>query len=281
MSFTLNVEVGGLCLLVRRTRSAEGLWILMPKFHTHHSPDPRSLHCALLVTSPANNSAGGRKVVPLKGKDLDLTAYAPNNSATPILPDGFAPISRWTNRPVVNECFDTDLSQLLEARVRLPHAKAVVPLDPPANLRRDGGSELHLNGRGSIEVEMDGEPKPVNIAGEILEPDAQGQISIALLNIPFSHFDHSGNIRHPEDEEMTHIQSYYPLVGLPSGPTLRAARPVTGGEEPAYKPCPTMPVVVKSESKSTLNTDGPLRIMYVDPYNCTVGAACPPDEPNC
>lgn len=285
---TLYVQVGGLCMIVQEDNPAR-LSLLLPTFN-----HPNHLHCPYLIVS--REYAGRDELVSLSGRSLDLSVLGSGGRVQP-LPSAVLHVTR-TARPDPVQVdphwlSDARPSGALAARVRLPlSAEPIHALGSPADLEVHHANGAHeqvrVHGRVGIEIAVDGGASslPLRDLGLELKPDANGAIELGILNVRPK--DLTGRkLKHRRGEHAHHLAAYYRLlyprnrwsVDLERPPMIHAATDVEGrddtpGDVPCaqgrYHPLPRWSGGPQVEPET--HDEG---VLFIDPFNCTVGGGCP------
>ena len=298
MAFTtLIVELGGLCMLVLRTKdeATKGLYVLMPA--SHHG----ALHCPLFIAEEIHTESGKGELAHLemneKSDEVDLRFmadhYEPTEPGDPkvMLPPFVANVSRfYTSLRLVNPaCLDAGAVHGLGARVILPIPKTIEPVD------ENEFAEFYVPGQdlgAPTFVKLHGQCRiTYAVRGNIGKPEIWNRrvkgVELKIAQDPMKmHFVNTrpkdlkgGKYGHGAGESWEHPQAYHDLLVRSSsakGPPAIIARDVAGPED---KPDSTQCDKVKiSKWPPRKAGDDRPQVSFIDPFTCTLGGGC--DDPN-
>ena len=298
---TLEVELGGLCMLVMRTNVPEaqkGLYVLMPDNHHHE----KERHCPLFVVEGKHTSNGKPKFEHLrleeKSDEVDLRFMAPHTPSPPGLPDFVANVSTFygvDKRHVDSACFDGVKKAGLAARIILPLPKSIVSLgaEPalfwvPTKTATPGFRSADLYGQCrltyAVRKDIDDFWKTYQVKGVELKPEMRPDPDGPTIRMYFVNTrpkDLNGaRYTHAAGETWQHPQAYHDL--LVDGSSERGPRAILRGsyngdsDEHKNEKCRDVaiawwPPVVRGQA----------RAFFIDPYTCTLGGGCEENDPAC
>jgi hypothetical protein len=241
-----------------------------------------SKHCPMILyTDPAN--AASQLLASLDSIDAGWTDFTTQDltvaPAIPSVPDSFLQVSRCAGASVAAQNFTPPIQPPLRAVIRMPLG---APINAPDGAEVAGitvtfgaanPSQVHVNGRAELHFETKG--ASLQVGNVTLTPDADGAYHIEFINTPMSHLNFGKKMDHPAGQRLDHIQSYFSLLDNPRDrPTFTVTYPFKGPPAPSDLPCPGLPA-------EFVPSPSPLGALYIDPYNCTVGIGCPPDDSGC
>lgn len=267
----LDVIVGGLCMLVQSDVDPVGLFVLMPA----HQHEP---HCPLLVVEGTYTEDHQTHIVTLDGKPpIDLRPYSTNVRKRPLRRD-YLRISSFVNPPraVEGKWLTETPNGVLAARVELPlNAYEDISAFPETGMFKTPNKPYNVPAVGrtlfSIGVTVPYITR-IELAGLTLIP-SNGRITLSVFNIRGKDFPNK-KYKHSSGHPVHHAQAYYRLlkgwqVGE-DGPEIKVGADQDGIDD-------DLPPVNCSQVKPT----GAPRIEYIDPYNCTIGVGCAPNQDDC
>lgn len=267
MSFQLNIEFAGMCLLVHDTETGGGrLQVLLPPTGTHGSAhgghtaptdetndgaDEVPLHVARLVYHAAleqQDSGSGHDVreVPLDDISLDLSGVESNSDFRPGMPREVVNLTDVTSKPVSRSLFRGDGGGRLVSRLTMAHGEVSwhhrggifqFPSQPPRRMA--------IAVRWTLDIESDRlSLKLAPIDGTSpdrsldLFPGPDRKLHLYVFHSP--DFEIPGTLPPPyaqgkppkPGEEATHFRSYYDLI---DGVNVPRPVPVYVGESDAAK----------------------------------------------
>lgn len=255
MSFKLNIDFAGMCLLVH-DKTGNKLRVLLPKTgiagsaHGDHADHPSGTgeagglypevppHVARLVYDSAREQRGGStstelKKRPLEGISLELTKLPSNSIFRPDMPRQVVDLVDATSTPVSSSLFHGDGGGRLTSRISLARGEA--------KLRHPGGRwrfpsasprPMAIAVRWMLEIEGDSlqlemNPMDTTSPGQSLElfPGPRGTLDLYVFHSPENEIPDRlpppyGTGRRPiPGDEATHFRAYYQLIdGLEESP---------------------------------------------------------------
>jgi hypothetical protein len=287
---TLTITFGGLCMLVQRTKPAAkaGLYVLMPNMTDGHHSTGHD-HCPIFVCATeyvvgGNGNVGFEHLKP--GDTINLSALT---SGTRRDIREIADVSEMDGgRKVDKDCLEATHPRLA-ARVVLPlppARKGIVGLGKAGKFKApnaNGNMASHkFHGMLAIEYTIENPGAwDLKFKGTQLQPDADGHLEFALLNVRPKDLNVRHDYMHRARYPWTHPRAYHHLLtdalGMDGPPAIIDE---TGGSEtdtPDYTLCPdlTKPSSwpVKMVPKKT-----DFKVSFIDPFTCTLGGGCPPGE---
>lgn len=309
----LVVGISGLCMLVKRRSTPAGLYVLMPSMgrggskhddgasHEQdehgHGADAREHeetahegrhepHCPYLYVE--GEFTGGAPVLKSIGKQVtNLREIGTSGGSEPqfsgrvvemgsyISGDTETVDPHWVDVPTPEGC--------LAARVELP--LRVTNLTFPSSERADllipdrwnhtNHLPAHLYGRVELEYTIHPEKPDLEVDSVRLSPNAQGVIEINFMNVRPIDAIGGKQYAHAAGRDVHHVNAYYSLLRprrlwcdaqIKLG-QVRIGKDVAGDSYvPDYTGCGR-------------SSTAPAKMRHIDPYNCTLGGGCLPNEP--
>lgn len=273
MAYKLTINVGGLCMLVQKKTSPQGLYVLMPA--SHHE------HCPVMITEAANTPGGKALLVPI-GEDQDLTYLAAHATKLQPRPPKVLEMSMYAGQPVNAGCFAGPRLNCLARVVRLPLGCTMTPADPVASLNVPDANGVYApqDFVGTVAIGIDVQDLDVLvIAGKRLtpivpvDPKSPATMTITILHVPRAEWEcveEGIAVGSPA----THLDAYYDLLGdncaTPPNPRKPAITHATKHDgkagNPSGKGCPTKDEPAPKKCAT--------RLLWIQPANCTVGYGC-------
>ena len=298
MTFTtLEVELGGLCMLVMRTNVPEaerGLYVLMPD--NHH--DKENIHCPLFVAGNLHTKSGKPESENLelkeKSDEVDLRFMASHASTPAGLPDFVANVSKFyaTPKTVDPECFAGAKRIGLAARVILPLPGAIASVGPepaaywvPTRVTSPqpgpGFRTADLYGQCLVKYTVRSDIASIwnyQVKGVELRRDVD---TIKMYFVNGRPVDLDGRrYKHSEGDAWEHPQAYHDLLvdgSSKRGPRALIRMDVNGlPDESENEKCGAVDIKTWPPQR-----DGQVQIRFIDPYTCTLGGGCAPNDPAC
>ncbi|HET7457828.1 MAG TPA: hypothetical protein VFJ74_09245 [Gemmatimonadaceae bacterium] len=255
---TLEIEFGGLCMLVQRNTSGrEGLYALMPKMD-----HPKMLHEAMLLVCDATYSGGTLpKPVRLRGRVLDWRGLAAPAAAV-AMPPAIPNFAKFAGDAVNAAFLSGTPTACLAARVELPLGSSIA-VDSRSEIGEvevDYGGSKHTEkvvGQATVTVKVTNSSVTTLDVGNdeagqpvTLTPDGAGRIVIKIINIIRADLRPPCKAHMPavkKGDDVTHALAYYDLLGNrcnghKEGPHLIA-----------------------------LHDRGEENLFFIHPYQCTLG----------
>ena len=267
----LQIDFGGLCLLVKQSEPAK-LFVLMPQ-HT------RMRHEAMIAWEVGD----GTKDSAAFNAQRTLTLGVADNTFKPAsIPPTVGNFSLYDGGTKLDAHWLTDVlpKECLSARVELP-LNCMVEVPPGtayavANLRwKDGTSWPNQVLAGMVRVTVPADDQSLDTINDITSAkgkkfawDGNGMAALMILNIPPGDLNTPPQ-RHPKGHKLAHIDAYFNLLrdceaDDADDPWLEASADVPGS-------------VAAARTKRAAKMLGEESIEYIDPYQCTVGTG---DGPN-
>lgn len=284
---TLVVEIAGLCMLVKRKSREAGLYVLMPKVSGAHA------HCAYVESSSTTSKVRTRKSI--DDQIIDLRALSQSGSMEPTFAWRVVEMGRYQDKSatiyVDEHWLDVGATEAsLGARVALPLlCDGFEMLGDPACLKVpnpvNGGTQIaYLHGQAKVTFPVIPHLSGLEIAGITLVPDGD-KIELKFMNVPPGDADGS-YWGHDEDDEVHHANAYYSLLFPRTewsakkklGKPVKVGKKVTGTKPGDTTPPPCSDAELP-RSGGASSTAAPGAVRHIDPYNCTLGGGCLPNEP--
>lgn len=281
MAFDLEIVVGGLCMFVQRKEAgSEGLYVLMPIM-----PMADAAHVPLLYHK---STAGKATWLSLNGRVTSLRHLKAKKPTTTTFGSEFAAVSTYAGgKRVRRACMaivdadDPVPSPLLAARLDLPPGGTIQAIGWPAEVQVDYGTgtkKQDLYGVATITYSQV-DAKEVSIAGTTFSPDAAGHLQLRVGNVALPDIgdvptmdDPPGPPAKPQVGRIVeHFPAYYSLLAgcgsthhgtTKCGPDLVVRKSRGEGSGP------------KGQGKASGTA------FFIDPYKCTLGWGCDPDDPD-
>lgn len=266
MSFQLNIDFAGMCLLVH-DKTGSTLRVLLPETGIEGSgdddhaartsgaggPEPEvPPHVAQLVYDSARERRGGSTSTqlrkhPLEGMSLDLTRLQSNSTFEPDIPPGVVNLVEATSKPVSRSLFHGDGGGRLVSRISLARGEAAVR-HPGGRWRFPSGSPrpMAIAVRWTLEIEGDSLTLGIDAmdgtsSGRPVElfPGPRDTLDLYIFHSPEDEIPHTlppryGKGPHPvPGQRATHFRAYYQLI---EGLEERPQAPVYVDEGEAAEP---------------------------------------------
>src|SRR5687767_10609609 len=162
MPFMLNIQLGGLCMLVEADNKGSerdtkpdnepGLFVLMPQFDSPHGP-----HKPLMVYSGVHTGQKEheltRQEVPIAGHIIPLRGLSGVQPIKRTLPPSITRVSAFGGKPVDPRFLRGNLAPGVLTRIELDLGIELVPCGSPADLRVTlNGQSRPTKGLGRVSV---------------------------------------------------------------------------------------------------------------------------------
>jgi hypothetical protein len=282
MTCQVVLEFGGLVMFVRDETKRKKLFVLMPALkHPHMDHKAMVANCDPVTGEPIRKAS-----LEKKGKAIDLTSQLPAAGTGSIETNYFAPLSRVARKnrapkPVRATFLDDapdDKRLLARIELALGHdvkahcARAELEID----VEEDGNlitKPFDLAGLARITTTVADDAK-LDFGGFEVPAVAGGALYIKIANILGGNFK-PGKEPHEVGQPVHHFYAYYRLLEPGRMPTPRSR---TDGDQPD---CPAGAFTSDQRSPYDPERKPPLRSFFVNPFQCTIGFGCPPEQPEC
>jgi hypothetical protein len=261
MPWKLSIEFGGLCMFVQRKSSTEstGLFVLMPVM-------PGMKHEPVLEFGEGNNKLR----VPLDGWEVDLTSLADHGSTASKL-ERMANASNYVGESVDEKFLSGKVGDCLAARIVLPYGSDVDTsnkISGKMKVDKPGATQEILVGLAQVEFEVKDDSKHrILIAGATLfRGRDEKKVSIRMVNVMPDDLDNPVTKPHKKKDKVPHFPAYYRM--------LKAGCPNGKGPD----------LLVDCDADSSGECQDRFtqpEVLFVDPYNCTIGSGCKPGVLHC
>lgn len=278
--WALNIEIGGLCMFVRRSANlglGPGLYVLMPA--THHG----AVHVPTLEFGekgqPKSRVAITGKFADLR--DLNKTTVAGN------LPAAMAPVSKFSGKTVQDKYLaDNGPINDLAERIVLPISTSLTTTGSDgkefdsARMHPENNSVPSQPYYGRVMATISGIDKGTKKfkIGDItiFRPAGAHEVNLRLVNVPEADLDCPMMKPHHAGKYSEHFEHYYNLLA-PGGPRPNL---IFDDSTPGETVCRDERLA-NAKAYGSKTPAGDVSIEFVDPFACTTALGCPSEEPDC
>ena len=280
----LQVQFGGLCMLVQRTTGGpRGLYVLMPRME-----HPGHRHCQYLHCEADFIQSGKNTLKVIRGEVVDWKDVSSSGSIQDYQEHALE-ISKYPDVPAVpvdNQWLRGNVGECLAARIELPLPRqpflflgdpAELDVPDPAN-PTGPGIKRNAHGRVVVNIVPDHQVDSLPVAGETLVPDKDGLLQVSFLNVPPKHLK-GGKFRQRKGTIVEHANAYYQLL-TPARDWCELQKkgpPIKVGKDDHIGSPDDTPDYTECEAGEFHKI--PFGETFIDPYNCTIGSGCAQGNP--